>query len=215
MDTVSLDVSPRGTLRKKVKALRRTGMVPLHLYGKGMPSKALQADGSTVSKIVRQVGHNIPLYLKLEGTMEQDLVFVREIQHHPVTNRILHVDFFRVDATTKTVGEVPVVLFGEAPAIRVHRGVLMQTLHTLSVECLPMEMPERIQIDISGLEELDQGIRVSDYDPGSGIAILTDPEELIVRVGAPRIAEGESERPEAVDVPTANQAAESAAAGGT
>jgi large subunit ribosomal protein L25 len=92
---------------------------------------------------------------------------------------------------------------------------LMQTLHTLSVECLPMEMPERIQIDISGLEELDQGIRVSDYDPGSGIAILTDPEELIVRVGAPRIAEGESERPEAVDVPTANQAAESAAAGGT
>jgi len=189
MDTISLGVSSRDVLRKKVKALRRTGMVPLHLYGKGMPSQSLQADSSTVTKIVKQVGLNIPLYLKLENTEEQDLVFVREIQYHPITNGILHVDFFRVDALQQVKGEVPITLLGEAPAVRIHHGILMQTMHTLSVECLPMEMPERIEIDISGLEELDQGIRVSDYTPASGITVLTDSEELIVRVGAPRVTE--------------------------
>jgi large subunit ribosomal protein L25 len=199
MDTISLDVSPRDITRKKVKALRKTGMIPLHLYGKGVPSQPLQADSSTVATIVNRVGQNIPLYLKQEGTTQQDLVFVREVQHHPVTNRILHVDFFRVDATYAVRGNVPVVLLGEAPAMRTHRGILMQTLHELSVECLPMEMPERIEIDISGLEELDSGIRVSDYAPSAGITILTDPDELIVRVGAPRLTEEEGTRPAEVN----------------
>ena len=198
MDTISLDVGPRDVLRKKVKALRRSGVIPLHLYGRDIPSQALQADSATVARIVSQVGRNIPLYLKVEGSQEQSLVFVREVQLHPVTNRILHVDFFRVDVTQRIKGDVPITLLGEAPAVRVHRGILMQSLHQLSVECLPMEMPERIEIDISGLEELDQGIRVSDFSPGQGITVLTDPEELIVRVGAPRVTEEEVGRPEAV-----------------
>ena len=197
MDTISLDVGPRDVLRKKVKALRRSGVIPLHLYGKDVPSRALQADSATVAKIVSQVGRNIPLYLKVAGTKEQNLVFVREVQHHPVTNRILHVDFYRVDVTQRIKGEVPITLLGEAPAVRVHHGILMQSLHQLSVESLPMEMPERIEIDISGLEELDQGIRVSDFTPGQGITVLTDLEELIVRVGAPRVVEEEVERPAA------------------
>ena len=197
MDTISLDVGPRDVLRKKVKALRRSGIIPLHLYGRDMPSRALQADSATVTKLVRQVGHNIPLYLKVEGSQEESLVFVREVQHHPVTNRILHVDFYRVDVTQRIRGEVPITLLGEAPAVRVHHGILMQSLHQLSVECLPMEMPERIEIDISGLEELDQGIRVSDFIHSQGIAVLTDPEELIVRVGAPRVVEEEVVRPAA------------------
>ena len=82
----------------------------------------------------------------------------------------------------------------------------MQSIHTLSVECLPMEMPERIEIDISGLEELDQGIRVSDYTPGSGITVLTDSEELIVRIGAPRVAEE-------VEMPDVEEAGEAEAEG--
>jgi large subunit ribosomal protein L25 len=203
MDTISLDVGPRDVLGKKnVKTLRRTGMTPIHLYGKGMPSSALQADSSTVTKIVNQVGHNIPLYLKLEGSQEQNLVFVREVQHHPLTNRILHVDFYRVDVTQRIKGEVPIILLGEAPAVRVHHGVLIQSLHQLSVECLPMEMPERIEIDISGLKELEQDIRVSGFIPGSGITVLSDSAELIVRVGAPRVVE-EVEKPAAV--PTEEQ----------
>jgi len=197
MDTISLDVGPRDVLRKKVKALRRSGVTPLHLYGQDMPSLALQADSATVAKIVGQVGRNIALYLKVEGSQEQSLVFVREVQHHPVTNRILHVDFYRANVTQRIKGDVPITLLGEAPAVRVHRGILMQSLHQLTVECLPLEMPGKIEIDISGLEELDQGIRVSDFIPGQGVVILTDPDELIVRVGAPRVAEEAAARPDA------------------
>lgn len=203
MDAVSLTVEHRDVLRKKVKALRRSGMIPIHLYGRDMQSMSLQAPLMSVSKVIRQVGHNIPLYLTIEGSKEQNLVFVREVQHHPVTNQLLHVDFYRVDASRRIVGEVPIALMGEAPAVRVHRGVLMQTLHQLSVECLPMEMPERVEIDISGLEEFDQGIRVSDFVPGQGITVLTDPEELIVRVSAPRIAE-EQVQPDALVEETAS-----------
>jgi large subunit ribosomal protein L25 len=207
MDTISLDVGPRDVLRKKVKALRRSGVTPLHLYGQDMPSLALQADSATVAKIVGQVGRNIALYLKVEGSQDQNLVFVREVQHHPITNRILHVDFYRANVTQRIKGDVPITLLGEAPAVRVHRGILMQSLHQLSVECLPLEMPGKIEIDISGLEELDQGIRVSDFVPGQGISILTDPDELIVRVGSPRVGEEAVARPEApgAEVETVSQ----------
>ena len=189
MDAISLEATPRDVLGKKVSNLRRAGMTPIHLYGKGIDSRALQADSVTVNKIVSQVGQNIPLQLKVSDTNEQALVFVREVQRHAVTNHILHIDFYRVDATERLRGEIPVVLTGEAPAVRVHRGILMQTLHTLAVECLPMDTPERIDVDISHLEALDDGIRVSDLATDPAITILTDPEELIVRVNAPRVAE--------------------------
>ena len=189
MDAISLEATPRDVLGKKVSVLRRSGMTPIHLYGKGIDSRALQADSVTVNKVVSQVGQNIPLQLKVSDTNEQALVFVREVQRHAVTNQILHIDFYRVDATERLRGEIPVVLTGEAPAVRVHRGILMQTLHTLAVECLPMDTPERIEVDISLLEALDQGIRVSDLATDPAITILTDPEELIVRVNAPRVAE--------------------------
>ena len=189
MDAISLEATPRDVLGKKVSNLRRAGMTPIHLYGKGIDSRALQADSVTVNKVVSQVGQNIPLQLKVSDTNEQALVFVREVQRHAVTNHILHIDFYRVDATERLRGEIPVFLTGEAPAVRVHRGILMQTLHTLAVECLPMDTPERIEVDISLLEALDQGIRVSDLATDPAITILTDPEELIVRVNAPRVAE--------------------------
>ena len=189
MDAISLEVTPRDVVGKKVSALRRAGMTPVHLYGKGVDSRALQGDTATVARVVNQVGQNIPLYLKVSDTREQDLVFVREVQRHPITNQILHVDFYRVEATQRVRGEVPVILTGEAPAVRVHRGVLMQALYTLVVECLPMDTPERIEVDISHIEELDQDVRVSDIAVDQAITILTDAEELVVRINAPRVSE--------------------------
>ena len=189
MDAISLEATPRDVLGKKVSNLRRAGMTPVHLYGKGIGSRALQADSATLTKIVGQVGQNIPLYLKVSDASEQDLVFVREVQRHAITNQILHVDFYRVEATQRVRGEIPVVLSGEAPAVRIHRGVLMQALFTLVVEALPMDMPERIDVDISHIEDLDQDVRVSDIAVDQAITVLTDAEELVVRINAPRVAE--------------------------
>ena len=208
MDTISLEVSPRDVLGKKVKALRRTGMIPLHLYGRGMPSQALQGDSTTVAKAVSQVGHHLPLLLQIAPTGGQELVFVREVQRHHITNHPIHVDFLRVDVTQKTTGDIPIVLVGDAPAVRLHSGILNQSLHRLSVECLPMDMPDRIEVDISHLEELDSGVRVSDITVNPGITILSDPEDLVVRVGQPRAeieAVVEAER-EVAEAPTEESA---------
>jgi len=212
MDAITLDAVPRDVLGKKVKALRRAGATPLHLYGKRMPSRSLQGDSTMVARVIGQVGHHMPLYLKLDGAKEQELVFVREVQRHPITNRILHVDLFRVDVTQQISGEIPLTLIGEAPATRSYGGILMHSLRHLSVECLPMDMPERMEIDISHLEELEQGIRVSDLAPVPGLTILSDPEELIVKVGAPRVQEevteqrpAAEEREEAEEEPEAKE----------
>jgi large subunit ribosomal protein L25 len=191
MDTVSIDVFTREVLGKKVSTLRREGITPLHLYGNGMPSQALQADTVAITRLINHVGRHIPAYIKLDGAKEQELVFVREIQRHPITNRILHADLYRVDVTERGRGEVPLTLVGEAPAVRAYRGILTQNLHHLSVECLPMDMPERIDVDISLLEELDQYVRVSDISLASGITILSDPEEIVARVSPPRVTGGE------------------------
>lgn len=192
MDTVSIDVSTRDILGKKVATLRREGITPLHLYGKGMPSRALQADAAAVTRLINHVGHHIPAYIKLDGAKKQELVFVREIQRHPLTNRVLHADLYRVDITERGVGEVPLIIVGEAPAVRTYRGILTQGLHHLSVECLPMDMPERIEVDISHLEELDQYVRVSDISLAPAITILSDPDEIVARVSPPRVAEEET-----------------------
>ena len=189
METISLKVSARETLRKKVRALRRSGLIPLNLYGLGMPSRALQGDTPTVTTAVGQVGHHLPLVLEMPEGGATELVLVREIQRDPLTNNLIHVDFQRINVSEKTTGNIPLVLLGEAPAIRAHGGLLNQTIQYLSVECLPMDMPERIEIDITSLEKLDQSIRVSDIAIGENITILSAPDDLIVRINAPRVTQ--------------------------
>lgn len=201
METLSFQVSKRVVLGKKVKELRRQGLTPLHLYGKGAPSVFLQADSPAVVDIVKQVGNNIPLNLSYSEAETPDLVFVREIQRHPISNQILHVDFYRIDVTQKVRGVVPIFLQNESPAVRIHGGVLSQLTHSLSVECLPMDMPERIDIDISVIEIPDQAIRVSDFITDNRITVLADPEEIIARVTPPRVAQQQELADQGDEVP--------------
>ena len=102
METISLKVSTRETLRKKVRALRRSGLVPLNLYGLGMPSRALQGDTPTVTMAIGQVGHHLPLVLEMPEGGAAELVLVREIQRDPLTNNLIHVDFQRINVSEKT-----------------------------------------------------------------------------------------------------------------
>ena len=189
MDAISLEVTPRDALGKKVSALRRAGMTPVHLYGKGVASRALQGDTATVARVVSQVGQNIPLYLKVSDTREQDLVFVREVQRHPITNQILHVDFYRGGGDPARAGRGARNPDRRGPRRARPQGHTDAGLYVLAVEALPMDMPERIDVDISRIEELDQDIRVSDIAVDEAITILTDAEELVVRINAPRVAE--------------------------
>ena len=188
-----LAVQARSTMRKKNNVLRRQGITPIHLYGPGIPSQAFQVDTLVLRKTLSVVGYNRPVEVSLDGSGETHLAFVREIQFHPLTTEVVHVDFLRVDLTKTTRVDVPVELVGEAAAVRVHGGSLIQALYTVLVEARPMEIPAVISADATIMEDFDKAIRVSDLEVAEGVAILTDLEQMVAHVNPPVSAAADEE----------------------
>ena len=207
MESLSLQTEPRSVIGKKVKVLRRLGLTPIHVYGRGIEPVALQADTATVRKIVSQAGSNIPVTVEGEG--DSRFAFIREVQRHPITGDVLHVDFLQVPLTETIRSEVPVYLIGEAPAVRFMDGALNQALNSLQVESLPLAVPQFVEVDVSSLEDFERSIYVSDISLGDQVTILNDPEELVARVNAPAAAVEEAEAPAEVGLVGGESADES------
>ncbi|MCL0028973.1 50S ribosomal protein L25 [Dehalococcoidia bacterium] len=187
MDVHSVKLSPRTQIGKKVSVLRRQGLVPVHVYGAEIESAALQVEGKTLVRLLAQVGTNVPVSVEYDGRDEENICFVREVQRHPVTEEIIHVDFLRVDVSQKISAAVPVILDGTAPGVAQLGGVLLQNLQSLLVEALPMEMPAAFHVDITLLADFEKTIVVGDVATTGDVTILNDPEEMIARVTPPRI----------------------------
>ena len=109
-----------------------------------------------------RVGANIPLTVEVEDQKGEDICFVREVQRHPVTEDVLHVDFLRVDVQQTIRAEVPIILQGSAPAARESGGTLLQPLQNLLVEALPMNIPASVEVDVSELDDFEKGVYVRD-----------------------------------------------------
>lgn len=184
---VTLHTQPRRVLGKKVKRLRQEGWTPLHLYGPGITPQALQAPTSNLRAVLVQVGRSKPLSVLVEGENQPHLAFVREIQFHPLTEEVLHVDLYRVDVSQRVEAEVPLAVEGEAPAVTSLGGTLIIPHHTLPVEGLPLEIPEALRVDITGLDTFDKVLRVKDLVLPPGVVVKADPEEVIVLVSPPRV----------------------------
>ena len=187
MDAVKVKLSSRTVIGKKVKTLRRKGIVPVHVYGSGVEPMSLQTDAQVLRRLLPQVGTNIPLSVEIEGNKGENICFVREVQRHPVTEDVLHVDFLRVDVAQTIQAEVPIVFVGEAPAARQMGGTLLQSLQSVLVEGLPMNIPPLVEIDVSGLGDFEKSIYISDLEIAADVTLITDTEELIARVSPPRV----------------------------
>ncbi len=190
MDVQSVKLSPRSVIGKKVKALRRQGVVPVHMYGAGIESQPLQTEAGMLRRLLPQVGTNVPVSVEIDGDDGENICFVREVQRHPVTEAILHVDFIRVVVSQTIRAEVPLLLTGTAPAIR-QGGTLLQPLQRLLVEALPMNMPESLEVDVSDLDDFEKAVYVSGIAVGSNVTVITESEEMIARVIPPRVEEVE------------------------
>ena len=208
---ITLTAQLRSQTGKKVRTLRRDGITPIHVYGQGLESLALQVDAHTLQRTLAQVGRTVPVTLQVAG--DEHFVFVREVQRHPVTEQLLHVDFLQVSRTERITTDVPIELEGEAPGGRHEGAMLMHDLYAVSVEALPADLPPVFHVDISGLEEIDDAIRVGDLSVGSTVSILTDPEQIVVRIARQRVsvevAEG-AEAPAGEAVAAAGESAEEA-----
>lgn len=197
-DRITLTLEPRNIIGKKVRNLRRLGVVPVHLYGPGIESLSLQSQGPELVRVLTQAGGNTPISITVEGESVEHLAFAREIQWDPVRGTLVHVDFLRAEATQRMSAEVPVVLEGESPAARTIFGTVVQQLRSVTVEALPMDMPRDIILDLSVMTEPDSVIRVGDITLAAGATLITDPEAMIARIEVARAEEvvGEAEAEE-------------------
>jgi large subunit ribosomal protein L25 len=207
MEQIELNAVKRDILGKKVRFLRRQGITPVHVFGHGIESLALHCDTAILQRVLSQTGQTRIINLKIDGENTPRTVMVREAQQNILKGDLLHVDFYQVKMTEVIDVDVPIVLVGEAPALRNKENMLSQELNELSIQCLPANIPNSIEIDVSSLTEADQAIRVSNIVPGEGVTIVNDPEVMVARIAVQREVE---EIPEAVEVAAAAEAEEEA-----
>jgi large subunit ribosomal protein L25 len=160
------------------------------MYGPDIDSQSLQGDLKLLARLVLELGTNIPVSVTVKGSDNINMCFVREIQRHPVTENILHVDFLRVDTSKVVRAEVPIILEGVAPASQ-RGGTLMQPLQNLVVEALPMDIPVSLQISVTDLDDFEKSLYVSDLVVPDNIALISSLDDLVARVIPPRIEEEE------------------------
>ena len=193
MEQIELLATTRGTLGKKVRFLRRQGITPVHLFGHDVESLALQCDTTQLQHALAQAGKTRLINLRLDKTKEPRNVVVREVQKDARTGKLLHVDFYQVRMAEKIKVEVPIVLVGEAPALKFQETVLAQELNNLAIECLPDEIPPSVELDLSSLTEREQAIQVKDIVLDEGITILNDLEQIVVKISARPVEKVEEE----------------------
>ena len=187
MDGLSLTVLPRAITGKKVSTLRRDGITPVHLYGSGIESQSLQANTAVIGKVITQAGTNVPINVVIEGQDSENICFVREVQFHPVTERLVHVDFIKVDVTKRIRADVPINIEGLAPAVRNLGGTLLQPLQSVTVEALPMDIPISYTLQADILVDFETNLYVRDLEISETVEIINDDDDLVAGVVAPRI----------------------------
>ena len=125
-------------------------------------------------------------------------MLAREIQRHPTTPQVLHIDFYRVLMTERMQSSVPVVIVGSSPAVTANLAALIQNLDSIQVECLPGDLPASFEVDISILERSDQNIMVGDLVAPKDVTILDDADTVLFSLAAARAEEEEEEEDEAL-----------------
>ncbi|HUG56044.1 MAG TPA: 50S ribosomal protein L25 [Candidatus Limnocylindrales bacterium] len=184
-----LAVRPRTVLGKKVRALRRGGVLPAVVYGGHADSTPIETDAHTFALGYRRWGRTT--LLTLEGLPGGDVpALISEVARDPRTGRFFHIDFARVSLTEKTHADVPLHFVGEAGAVKNVNAVLVQAMDHVRVEAFPQDIPRRIDVDLRPLEEVDDAVHVRDLVVDTTkVRILNDEDELVVKAVPTRVEE--------------------------
>ena len=204
--------------RNAIKKVRKEGLIPGVIYGVGQEPINLEVNRRQLSTVLaHSSSENILLELEIvDGDNKRNsLVMIQEVQHHPIQRQILHVDFHAVSATEKITAEVPIETIGEPIGVKTSGGLLEHNLRDLEVECLPGDLPDRIEVDVTSLD-INQSIHVKDLKLPPGVEAVTDGDLTVVAVSAARVEEEPTEAlgatPAAPEVITAKKPEEGAGA---
>lgn len=205
--SVELRAELRSVIGKKVRHLRRTGVVPANVFGHGA-SRAIQAPERAFEQLLALGGRTGLVSIAL-GVDATETALLKHVQRDPRSGRIIHADFQAVSLNETVTSTVPLRFVGESPIVVHALGVLTHPLSQLSIEALASNLPEVIEVDVSNLLELHDAIHVGDLTPPPGVRLL-DPQEEVVAIVLPSRAEVEEEEeaPEAEEETAAPPAEE-------
>jgi len=197
MELQTLDARVR-TNRKKGAARkeRAAGRIPGVIYGEGQEAVSISLDGREFTRLLHGAGgEHAVVELKMENAPDKGgPAMLREVQHHPLRDDVLHVDFQRIRLDRKIVTYVPIHLEGKAKGLT-EGGVLDYQLREVEVECLPVDVPEYLELDITELE-IGHSLHVSDLKAPDKVTLITEPERAVVTMLAPRVTVEEEEAEE-------------------
>lgn len=192
METVQLKTKPRENIGKKfTKTLRKEGLIPAVVYKEGKDTVHIELQKKDLMSVLNtKAGANVLINLIIEDgsktKSKERVVIIKEIQQHPIKDQILHVDFQEISLTEKLTVGVRIVVKGQAEGVVKDEGVLEHVMWEVKVECLPMDIPEKIEVDVTRLK-IGDAILVKDIQASPGVKILADPEQTVVSVVPPHV----------------------------
>ena len=184
MNQIELQVSSRKLLGKRVRHLRKQGVLPANIFGHGVDSRSVQVESVAFRTAFGKAGTNTLVALKVDGETPV-MALIRGVQRNPVNSQLLHADFYEVSMTEKIRLSVPLAFTGEAPGVVTMGGILLRNLECVEIECLPGDLVHSIPVDVSVLTEIGSALYVKDLTVGAAVTILADPEELVVKIVPP------------------------------
>jgi large subunit ribosomal protein L25 len=191
MKSVPLKAFPRSLVQRgAVKKLRASGRVPATIYGRQAAPQNLEVIYDDISDLLHHsVSENVLVDLSVENDARaKRLALVQEVQHHPLSGKVLHVDLHEVAENEKVTVSVPLETTGEAAGVKTGGGTLEHIMFKLKVRCLPKNLPEQILIDVTALE-IGKSVHLGDIVPPAGVEILGEKTRTVVAVAAPRAEE--------------------------
>ncbi len=177
-----LDVTKRDAFGKKLRKLRHQGLIPANIFGPKFDSLAVSVNAKEFLKVYRIVRETGVIYVHVDG--QEIPALIRNIQKHPITDAIIHVDLRKIDLTQKIETAVPVTTANDSPAVTQQGGVLLVQAHELLIESLPGDIPQSIEVDISVLTEVGMDIKVKDIVHPSTYIIKEEEDKVVVSVTA-------------------------------
>ena len=182
MEQIPLLAQKRTVIGRKVKTLRREGIIPAHVFGHKIKTVHIQVKENDFSKVFGKTGETGIIDLSVDN--QKRPVLVKNVQKHPVSDLPLHIDFHQVNLAEKVKVDVPLEIIGEARAVHKKIGLLLTPVKELEIEALPGDIPDKIEIDITNLENVGDEVKVSDLKVDrSKVEIHADDELVVVQIG--------------------------------
>lgn len=197
MEKIELQAQIRQSVGRSLNSLRREGFLPSVIYGHNFENMPIQIKYKDFERVFKVAGESTLINLKIDDKEEPTVI--KDIQKDPITDQIIHADFYKVSLKEKIKAKVPVIFTGESEAVK-GGGILVKTLSELEVEALPQNLPHELSVDISVLDKFGDEIKIKDIKISDGVSIQANPEDVIALVQEPKEEKEEAVAPSVEEV---------------